>query len=156
MAVSGDMTSAGDMAREIPDSDGVSCGMGQACMNGQQCCVVIMGMMATPMCMDSCPDGSLDVMCDGPEDCSGNPCCASVNLLQMSVNSIMCTQAQTDCNPNIFGGMTRLCHVNPDCTDGAPNTQDPTCCTIMQNGNATHICANDTLAQMSGGLLTCP
>jgi hypothetical protein len=142
----------GDMTRVIGDANGISCGM-QTCNVGEQCCIDVGQMTGT--CAASCNDGSVDVMCDGPEDCSANPCCASFNLQQMNINSVMCTMMSTDCSPNLLGGQTRLCHVDGDCTDGAQGTQDPLCCTAMLNGNTTHICANMQIAMVSGGRLVC-
>jgi hypothetical protein len=143
----------GDMARNIGDANGVSCGM-VTCNVGEQCCVDVAAMTGT--CATSCNDGSVDVMCDGPEDCSGNPCCASFNLAQRSISGVMCTQNPTDCSPNLLGGMDRLCHVDQDCTDGTSSMMYPTCCSAMLNGNMTHICANTLIAGASMGLLTCP
>jgi hypothetical protein len=137
------------------DADGVKCGM-QTCPSNQVCCAMLSGMMATGGCMDSCPDGDLTVTCDGPEDCMGNPCCGT--LSNMGVNSIACTMSTMDCPPMIdpqtMMGQTRFCHQDGDCTVGDPNTKLPLCCTLMNNGNATHICLNKLYAGFAGG--TCP
>jgi hypothetical protein len=114
------------------------------------------GMMATGGCADSCADGSVAVMCDGPEDCMGNPCCAQFS--NMGFGAISCTQSTASCPPAIdpqaMTGQTRLCHQDGDCTVGDPTTKLPLCCTVMQNGNAAHICLNKLYAGFAGG--TCP
>jgi hypothetical protein len=143
----------------LPFDSGVPCG-NMICPLGQQCCVSINGMMASATCADSCDkiDGSIDVMCGGPENCGGNPCCANIQG-GMVMGGVSCTQAMDACQPNIdvqkMSGMDRLCHVDDDCTRDAPNNTNLTqCCTLMMNGNATHVCLNALFAQFAGG--TCP
>ncbi len=146
-----------DMAYNPPkDADGVGCGNMQ-CQVGEVCCVSVNGMQAMTMCAQSCPDGGVAVTCDGPEDCMGNPCCAK--LSGGGLGGVMCTMAQNACPPQFdiqqMMGQTRLCHVDGDCTAGAPNTNLPLCCTVKdQNGNAAHICLNKQFAAFAGG--SCP
>ena len=155
LSSSGDFAVPPDLAESLPD--GLSCG-NQTCGGSQKCCVMLKGMMATPTCMDSCPDGDFTVACDGPESCMGNPCCVIIKNAKVSGGGAMCTDQPTACPPAVDiqtqSGMDRLCHVDADCTSGAPNTQLPKCCTVKQNGNPAHICLNMLYAQIAGG--TCP
>lgn len=153
-----DLAVPSDLSQTPPyDAAGVACGM-QTCGGKQKCCVMLKGMMAMPMCMDSCPDGDFTVACDGPEDCKGNPCCVSINNAMIDGAGAQCTMQPDSCPPKVDiqsrSGMDRLCHIDADCTAGAPNTQLPSCCTLMQNGNAAHVCLSKIFAQFLGA--TCP
>jgi hypothetical protein len=152
----------GDMSGTPPDltvvSDlsggGVACGNVQ-CPVGQKCCAMIGGGMTTTMCADSCPDGDFSGACDGPEDCSGDPCC--IQVMNMTSNGSTCTMAANACFPqiNLAGnGQTRACHANADCTSGAQGTQLNLCCSIAQGGATLHLCLNQIYANFLGG--TCP
>lgn len=111
--------------------------------------------MTTTMCATSCPDGDFTGACDGPEDCSGDPCCLQV--MGGNANGSACTMSATACFPMVSlqgNGQTRACHVNGDCTSGAQNTQLNLCCSVPQGGVTIHICLNQTYAAFLGG--SCP
>src|SRR5687767_12030118 len=68
LAVSPDLSPAVDMAMRAPD--GVRCG-NQTCSIGNSCCLSRAGNTVSQMCMPagSCPMGTAEAKCDGPEDC---------------------------------------------------------------------------------------
>ncbi len=154
-----DMTMAvQDMAANfLPFDSGIACG-NMTCPLGQQCCLTVANMQASATCADSCDtiDGSVDVMCGGPENCGGNPCCVNIQGMMLA-GGVSCGKTMDACQPNVGlnGGMDRLCHTDDDCTRSAPNNTNLTqCCTLMMNGQSTHICLNNTLAGLVQG--TCP
>jgi hypothetical protein len=179
--VGGDLTSSGDLSRPpgdatqstdlsstsdltVPPGDmatladltntGVTCGNMQ-CPVGQKCCAMVSGGMTNSTCADSCPDGDFSGACDGPENCAGDPCC--IQVMNGGSSGSSCTMAPTDCVPMISfngGGQTRACHVDGDCTSGAPGTQLNLCCTIPQGSAKIHICLNQAFATILGG--SCP
>jgi hypothetical protein len=136
-------------------ANGITCGAMQ-CPVGERCCARTVGMTTTTMCASSCPDGGISAACDGPEDCTGNPCCAQIMANTTSGSS--CTTMANACVPTYSigtqSGQTRVCHVDGDCTSGGVTTNLNRCCTVTQNGVMAHICLNTVLAQFSGG--TCP
>jgi hypothetical protein len=113
-----DATPAGDAAV------GVQCGQG-LCEPDQDCCVTDTGGGALQY--ECIPSGDIcegvSAECDGPEDCGGNACCAT--LMGTSVN------ATCDTEPECTGGLT-LCHTSDDCPALSPN-----CCPLPQTGVST-------------------
>lgn len=141
-----------DLSSGGGDLGGVWCGS-MSCGAGSVCCVVAaMGGLA---CMASCPDGGVPITCDGPEDCGGNPCCATItNLTQASVT---CSAKASDCAPSLAiqtrSGTARFCHTSADCTSGLGSSTLPDCCTGMLNGQSAQFCFSKTFASFLG--LTC-
>jgi len=134
----------------MPPGDAFLCGTAW-CTGGTVCCVT--GM--TPTCSTSCADGGFVAQCKGPEHCGGNPCCITVSS-GFTVHDVTCGTAPTDCPPNINAqtgaGQDRACHVDGDCTSGAPNTNLPDCCT--NTSTQQHICFNKQLVGVVSGF-TC-
>ncbi len=123
----------------------ISCGT-MSCSSGQVCCGSVSGGAVTLACMDSCVDASVTILCSGPENCAGNPCCANLGLgggAGGPVGEVSCTATPDACIPSVNiamrSGQTRLCHTDSDC---APSVQLPSCCTIMQGGVSQHVCLN--------------
>ena len=137
-------------------ANGVMCGGGQTCKVGDKCCIVQQGMMSSSQCLPSCPDGNFSVACDGPEDCTGNPCC--VAIMGGAPGGSTCTAAPNACPPQFSGigsGQTRVCHTDGDCTSGIMTTQLNLCCTVPTPAGAkAHVCLNKMFAQFVGG--SCP
>ena len=122
------------------------------CAVGLVCCL---GSGTATSCLSACPDGGfVTIQCDGPEDCMSNPCCGPITSGR--VVSANCTSAPTACPPTFdfasSSGQTRLCHVDADCTSGAPGTTLPNCCTIPQSGYDYHVCyAQAFISLVPGG-----
>ncbi len=147
-----------DLAYNPPtDANGISCGP-MTCGPGQLCCLSVMGMTVIPSCAASCngDGGQIPVVCDGPGNCGGNPCCVAINGGGgMFGGQVSCGMKPTDCSPEFNlanrSGTTRRCHVDGDCTAGAPNSQLTDCCTISQGGADVQLCLSQTIAGFIGG-----
>jgi hypothetical protein len=119
-----------------------------ACAVNEYCCAV----GTTPgSCKQCCAGGELPVQCSQPVHCGGKPCC--VTFMGTTPRDITCQQNQTDFVPDFFGGRTRACVTNADCTAGAPSTSFNLCCDAPQGAK---ICGNAMLEQLSGGMVNCP
>jgi hypothetical protein len=106
----------------VDGGPGVSCGT-MSCSATQTCCVMAAmgGGAPTYSCLDPgtmCMGGT--IACDGPEDCGGNACCASV--MGMS-GSAMCGTAPMMC----MGFAAQLCHADADCPAGMGGTAGHCC-----------------------------
>lgn len=108
----------------------VDCG-GAPCAAGTVCCLDVSGRTSSYGCAEHCPDTSLTVLCDGPEDCGSSApyCCSRYTLLPApstlpncySHGTISCsascgTLAPTG-NQCAGDGSARLCRVSADCAD---------------------------------------
>ena len=151
-----------DMTYQYIEAGPLNCG-NQTCALGLQCCVTRSGMGATTSCMASCPDGGIDVMCEGPEGCPGhNPCCITLSVKNNNpmTSNVTCGSSRTDCVPVLdlaaMGGTTRLCHVDADCIDNAPGSALRNCCTATLMGISQQLCFDPLYAQLSQGAITCP
>jgi hypothetical protein len=106
---------------------GVTCG-DMACVDPQECCVTNGGGGASFACVDpgTCAGGTFN--CDGPEDCMGNACCATVDI-QMMTGDAECSDS-----PQCTGGgfQIQICHNDVDC----PNNH---CCPTNQGANYCEI-----------------
>jgi hypothetical protein len=128
LSVPADLASVPDLAL-MGDFAGVACGRATCSGGSSICCITPTGGMSfTSMCEapSACGDGGSIAACDGPEDCGGAACCATVDLLgnimsrgdagaRATSGSAMCT---SDCAAglnldNQF--QTRLCHQAADC-----------------------------------------
>jgi hypothetical protein len=117
---------ASDAAPEADAAVGVECGT-MVCAPEQECCVTDPAGTPQYECIASGdPCGGVSAACDGPEDCGGNACCAT--LMGMSVSATCDTE--TECT----GGLT-LCHTGADCPTLSPN-----CCALP--GTGANVCSN--------------
>ncbi len=130
---------------------GVQCGQ-PLCSVGQVCCY----SPQIAYCATSCPDGGIItavLACDGPEDCSGNPCC----VVLKSSTTAACTQGSGECEHQFRGrqggGQSRVCHVDGDCTAGIPNTSAVRCCTMKWL--KMRICVTKAEADSGGSEFDC-
>jgi hypothetical protein len=142
---------SGDLAYTPPAGQPFVCDT-MTCGSGTVCCVT----GTTPACVGSCPSGSFVAQCRGPENCGGNPCCINVSA-GWKVHDVTCSAALTDCPPAIDlttgSGQNRACHVDADCTVGAPKTTLSNCCTNTTTGQ--HVCFNAGAVGFIQGF-TCP
>jgi len=94
----------------------IACGSNNnpgVCAVGEKCCVLNPGLdycsppSATCQCATGGGCGTIDVTCDGPEDCPGQLCCGFIQG-----NAYVKTACQTSCN-----GTTEreICHPNGTC-----------------------------------------
>jgi hypothetical protein len=97
---------------------------------GEDCCISIQGFNPDFSCKapDQCKGGivSINQPCDGPEDCNGQQCCATLSGLQSSIA----------CAESCGGGQqsTQLCHKDDDCAAPA------TCQTCAVMGFSFRLC----------------
>ena len=112
-------------------------------------------LVAAPPDLAPGPDMAGGASCGSPQDCNGNPCCVKINMGTFA--GAMCTASMTDCPPDILGKMqTRACVTDTDCTRGAQGTSENLCCTGKMGNQMGKVCANQFIAMLSGGALTCP
>lgn len=132
---------------------GVYCGADAGTCATGACCVDTSAKTAT--CSATCASGMLSLACDGPEDCSGNPCCAPI--MNGKTSGAVCSAATTDCVPKIDfvtkNGQSRLCHADADCTAAGSSFAD--CCSDTRNGYTLHFCFDKQLVSLARGV-TCP
>lgn len=159
MASTMDMTVPPDMAYRGPATDGgpLSCG-NTTCAKDQVCCITANSAGATSACATSCADGGISVACEGPGNCGGNPCCATIKGATPS--NVMCTTSPAACPPSFDlatrSGMSRLCNVDGDCSAGLTGPQMyPDCCHYTAN-TSTHFCFNKNYAGLTQGQVACP
>jgi hypothetical protein len=111
--------------------DKVACGSNLCdTTKGEDCCISVQGFTPDFSCKAAgqCKGGivSIEQPCDGPEDCGGKSCCATLNGLQSTIT----------CADSCGGGQqsTQLCHKDNDCA--APATCQS--CSVM--GFAFRLC----------------
>lgn len=129
-----------------------TCG-GAVCGSGTRCCVTTSDGGVLAGCATGCDDGGVWVACVGPQQCGGNPCCATY---EGTVNAdVSCRQLPFQCTPALSpdGGQTRLCNGDSDCTDGV-FTELGECCTETIPIRR-RICFNSIRADSVPGM-TCP
>ena len=130
------------------------------CESPQLCCAQVGNMSLSLMCGNPCPMGQFPIECDGPEDCiGGTPCCVEIVLVGMMAQARAigaCTARKNDCQPELdFQNLvvrTRRCHSDADCA----GTQADKCCTALQGGQGSKVCANQMWAGFSQGRVVCP
>ena len=155
----GDLSVAADMTYRGPATDGGPLMCGSAtCAKGDVCCVTGSGGNVTQTCAASCADGGISVACNGPGQCGGDPCCAT--LEKAMPTDVVCETTMNACPPSFDiqtrSGMTRLCNVDGDCSAGLNGpSMLPVCCHSPSNPG-THFCFDKTYAKFSNGLVVCP
>lgn len=97
-------------------------------------------------------------MCTSPANCSGNPCCVIVDTAKQQPQSISCASSNSMCVPALdVIGMTmttRMCTTKADCTAGNVSTTLDKCCDAKGYGGSAKVCANLTIASLSGGAIS--
>jgi hypothetical protein len=116
-----------------PDgSVGVACGDTAPCTTSQECCVTGAGGHVQFSCVPLGTCQGAAVACDGPEDCSGHPCCGTLNG---PASGAACATGDT-CEQSSF----TLCHNSVDCP--TPETGSPTCCPNPLTGQGGYCSPN--------------
>ena len=133
--------------------EGIVCGA-QVCSGPDVCCAVPDGVGGVTMsCMQSCPDGGAVLACDGPEDCSGSFCCASIHVAAGTPPNCPLDMASAACNSSCFtnipatcpnSGQVRLCHFSSDC-----DADGPYCCRFEQGGTSATFCVQQFMTALA-------
>lgn len=160
----GDLSTPADMTYRGPATDGGPLACGSAtCAKGDVCCVTGSGGSAAATCAASCADGGVSIACNGPGDCGGDPCCAT--LENASPKNVVCETAMNACPPMFDlatrSGMTRMCNVDGDCIAGLTPQQAQSemykdCCHSNAN-SSSHFCFSASIASgFPQAGITCP
>ena len=132
-----DLAASQDFASNV-DMAGVICGS-MTCGEGVSCCASGNATTQTYACMDTCGDGGVQVSCDGPEDCNGNACCATIQLVSGSASGeAMCSGGATMCSSGSVDLQkqqitTKLCHNAGDCAGYPGDLEDYSYCCSYPN-----------------------
>jgi hypothetical protein len=121
LAVSMDLAPAEDLQTLDLVAGSIYCGQAGYCNNGQVCCGTYEGPNAyVSTCVDSAADcvNTVDggitrsLACDGPEDCNGEACCASLSQIGLKTrySNVVCGAA-----PRNYPGAYPLFPDNPTC-----------------------------------------
>jgi hypothetical protein len=128
LAVSADLASLPDLSL-MGDFAGVACGTNTCAGGNSICCITPTGgtsFTSTCEAPSACVDGGAIAACDGPEDCGGAACCATVdilgNLMSRGDGGARATGGSAMCTNDCAAGLnldnqfqTRLCHQSADC-----------------------------------------
>ncbi len=87
------------------------------------------------------------LLCDGPQDCSGNACCYVRYTLRSAGDYVSCTNSPSACSEKDTVDMEkrRLCLVDDDCTAGGITTPYTKCCRASVLSSAAKTCTSPGL-----------